>query len=404
MLPSSELGVSFVTSEENEFLKLIFAARDEMKIELRLAAENGEEHDSDISASNERFSEMELVEGADGPPMYGSQNPREKMLNRQEDAERQMSIADVCGYECLTETDSSASDSSDGMPCRDVLQESSRSPCLLRLSIVLGASHVLEGAQNTDCLMVRPVCMEASPAAHKRSHVVECDRRGPLGIAENPFGRHFSDIKDKAMRAIDAAARSHKTTSIEETREFDEFVRVAKETVPVYETIPMMDYIQGICRRVLKERNPTKLRNPSAGLSSKASKFGRAFVIRMRQALYDHALNFLAANGLERKTTRPDDKQWKTMVKHKALSIARPCGQNVWARKAREGGAARVFANARARARDEATKFAHSKTGKRGCIHSSNHLSSSVSEKMFQLYFKHTGDLYKEIVKEFQNV
>jgi hypothetical protein len=96
--------------------------------------------------------------------------------------------------------------------------------------------------------------------------VVEGGFSRPLKMSENPLGGHFSGLEDKAMRARDAAARARTTTRIDETREFDEFVRLMTKVVPVNKTIPMMDYIQSTCRQVLKEKNPTKLRNPSAGL------------------------------------------------------------------------------------------------------------------------------------------
>jgi hypothetical protein len=281
-------------------------------------------------------------------------------------------------------------------------QESGRNPCFLRLWMVLGASQVRKAA-HTPCCEVRRVGKEASPAPPEVNSVAEDGFFGPLEMSKNPLGGYFSGLEDKAIRAIDAAARAHTTKRIDATRDFDEFISLTTKFVPVNKTIPMMKFIQGLCRQVLKEKNPTKLRNPSAGLSSKASKFGRAFVIQMRQAHYEHVLNFLAEKGVER-PMEPGEKQGNTMMKRGVPAFEGSCGQNVWARKVREGGAARIFKNTRAQARDEARRFALSKTGKKGCIHSSNHLSSSVSEKMFQLYFKHTGDLYKEIVQEFETM
>jgi hypothetical protein len=82
---------------------------------------------------------------------------------------------------------------------------------------------------------------EYSPALQEVNSVVEGGFFGPLEMSENPFGGHFSDLEDKAMRAIDAAARAHTTTRIDETMEFDEFVRLTTRAVPVNKTIPMMD-------------------------------------------------------------------------------------------------------------------------------------------------------------------
>jgi hypothetical protein len=180
--------------------------------------------------------------------------------------------------------------------------------------MVIGAYQVRRGAQTLCCLAVRPVGKESSPAPQEVNSVAEGGFSVPLKMSENPLGGHFSGLEEKSMRASDAAAGARTTTRIDETREFDEFVSLTTTVVPVSKTILMMDYIQGTCRQVFKEENPTKLRNPSAGLTSKAPKFGRGVFDSHAAGTLRHVLDFLAEKSAKRQK-EPDENQGKAIMR-----------------------------------------------------------------------------------------
>jgi hypothetical protein len=207
-----------------------------------------------------------------------------------------------------------------------------------------------------------------------------------------PKGDKHLDFKFRAEKAVrSAAARYHgRTRKNHDSQEFLEFMQSSKELVEVDKTVEFMEVIQDLCRQILKVTNSTKIRRQSSSLTSKASKFGRAFVIRMREVLYDHALGLLA----DREAKQIESQQSRPNAMLKDMSVTESC----WTRKLAQGGAKEMFARAHSESWREARGIASKRSGKSGRGLTSNHFAAMVAEKVFQLYFKQTGALYKALV------
>jgi hypothetical protein len=200
------------------------------------------------------------------------------------------------------------------------------------------------------------------------------------------------DLKIRAEKAVRSAAVLHHGRTLEnhDSREFLEFMQSSKDLVEIDKTVEFMEVIQDLCRQILKVTNPTKIRRQSSSLTSKASKFGRAFVIRMREVLYDHALGLLADR--EAKQMKSQHRQPSPMLKDMRAM------ENCWTRKLEQGGAKKIFARAHSESWREARGIASKRSGKSGRGLTSNHFAAMVAEKVFQLYFRQTGALYKTLV------
>jgi hypothetical protein len=226
------------------------------------------------------------------------------------------------------------------------------------------------------------------------SEVLVCLKklRRELECMARPVCHQVSKIEDRAIASVMAAAALYRggSAELENSEAFDAFIRSSADLIEIDQTVLFLKSIQDLCRQVLKMRNPTNLRGRSPSLTSKASKFARLFVIKMRKGFYDHVLNRLkngtewAANGRERERSGC----------RKDFLI-----QNTGNRELFGGCARKIFANAKSQALREAVTILSQRRSSMGRRLASNHLSAAVTEKMFQLYFKHTGALYEEIVE-----